>query len=191
VLKESNYDVIYIDPYWNHKELSYKIALTKAEVDSLKYKANGGRRQVIAYISVGSAEPYRWYIQNEWIFGDPNNPNSEWSMKTGQVNGGAYLPASYYYPGQNIPDWLVRGYGGNFDEEARVQWWHPEWRDIMVRGGGKWAEMGTNNNTSSLDRVLNAGFDGVYLDNVGTYSGSYFTQWESYWLANGGIPGEN
>jgi len=40
--------------------------------------------------------------------------------------------------------------------------------------------------------LIDAGFDGVYLDNVGpagTGNGTQFTRFANYWNAQGGIPG--
>lgn len=67
-------------------------------------------------------------------------------------------------------------YGGTYDSEVVVQWWHQDWRDIIVNG---W-----NGQKSSIDRIIDAGFDGVYLDNVGIYSRGGWTQWETWYLAN-------
>jgi endo-alpha-1,4-polygalactosaminidase (GH114 family) len=184
-LRASNYDVIYIDSFYNHRARPENhTPLTRAEVDSLKHKANGGRRQIIAYLSVGSAEQNRWYCQDDWIYHDPDNPNSDWVVKNGYVSGGVYSP-----PPEGIPAWLADSYGGSYDEEAIVQWWHPEWRDIIVRGGSKYKQKGSGDNKSSIDRIIDQGFDGVYLDNVGIYSRGNWARFEEYWLAHGGIPG--
>ncbi|MDR0710280.1 MAG: endo alpha-1,4 polygalactosaminidase [Spirochaetaceae bacterium] len=159
--------------------------LTPEEVNSLKYKANGGRRQIIAYLSIGSAEQNRWYCQDDWTTEDPENLNSPRVMKRGYISGGVYTP-----PAEGVPVWLADGYGGGYSEEAIVQWWHPEWRDIIVRGNSKYTQKGGGGNKASIDRIIEQGFDGVYLDNVGIYSRNSWTTIEAYWLNNGGIPGE-
>ncbi len=193
-LRESDYDVIYIDSFYNHRALpNNQTPLTKGEIDSLKVKPDGGRRQVIAYLSIGSAEQNRWYCQDNWVWVDPTNPNTERSMKSGKITGTS--PNFVYSPPENAPVWLALGYGGNYAEEAVVQWWHPEWRNIIINGGGKYKNIATGDNTSSIDRIINQGFDGVYLDNVGVYSrqsakSGGWNEFEAYWLAHGGIPGE-
>lgn len=195
-LRNSDYDVIYIDSFYNHRARpENQTPLTKAEIESLKQKPDGGRRQVIAYLSVGSAEQNRWYCQDDWVWVDPDNPNSTVSMKAGKAVRNADRTYTYtpYLPPEGesaAPTWLATGYGGNYPEEAVVQWWHPEWRDIIIRGGGKYAHKTTGDNTSSIDRIINQGFDGVYLDNVGVYSRSQWDAFESYWAQHGGIPGE-
>ncbi|WP_342431212.1 hypothetical protein [Neobacillus sp. FSL H8-0543] len=188
-LRNSDYDVIYIDSFYNHRAFpENQTPLTKEEIDSLKVKSDGGRRQVIAYLSIGSAEQNRWYAQDEWTMADPNNPNTPRSMKAGTTTGSGasrvYTPAE-----EGTPTWLAFGYGGNYTEEAIVQWWDPAWRDIIINGDGQYNHKTTGDNTSSIDRIINQGFDGVYLDNVGVYSNSRWPSWETYWTANGGIPG--
>ena len=164
-LRSSNYDVIYIDSFYNHRALpDSQTPLTRAEVESLKHKPDGSRRQVIAYLSVGSAEQNRWYAQDDWNWVDPANPNSERSMKSGKIISGVYSPP------ENAPAWLALKYRGNYAEEAVVQWWNRAWRDVIINGGSAIKNVATGDNTSSIDRIVAQGFDGAYLDNVGIYS---------------------
>lgn len=48
-MNATNYDVIIMDSG----------SFTKSETDQLKVKANGGKRLVISYMSIGEAEDYR------------------------------------------------------------------------------------------------------------------------------------
>jgi cysteinyl-tRNA synthetase len=64
-VKTKNYDVILMDLFLNNT------AFTAAEIDQLKTKANGGKRLVIAYMSIGEAEDYRYYWQSTWKIGTP------------------------------------------------------------------------------------------------------------------------
>lgn len=59
-IRNSDYDLIFIDLYFDGKEL------TKEEVESLKTKKNGKKRLICSYISVGEAESYRPYWQSSW-----------------------------------------------------------------------------------------------------------------------------
>ncbi len=54
-IKNTNYDMVLIDLYFNDEQL------TAADVASLKVKLNGGSRLVICYMSIGEAEDYRYY----------------------------------------------------------------------------------------------------------------------------------
>ncbi len=70
----TNYDVVIIDLYYAGT------ALTSGEVASLQTKNNGGTRLVIAYMSIGEAEDYRYYWQLAWNTSAPSwlaaeNPN--------------------------------------------------------------------------------------------------------------------
>jgi len=54
------YDVIIVDAFF------WGIPLTKDDVHRLQKKPNGARRLVIAYMSVGEAEDYRYYWKAGW-----------------------------------------------------------------------------------------------------------------------------
>ena len=88
---------------------------TFAEIQRLR-QSSVCKRRVLAYLSIGQAEDYRWYWQSGWEPGDP-----DWIV---QVD----------------PDWP-----GNY----YVKFWDPAWQNILY---------------AYLDRILAAGFDGVYLD---------------------------
>lgn len=196
-LRNSDYDVIYIDSFYNHRARPKdQTPLTKEEVESLKHKPDGGRRQVIAYLSIGSAEQNRWYCQDDWIWIDPANKDSFYSMKCGKIIERA--TDSFYVPFRdtaatkeagdttNLPTWLAFGYGDEYPEEAIVEWWHEDWRNIIINGKGKYSSP-SGDNTSSIDRILEQGFDGVYLDNADYCMDSFWESFEKYWNDHGGI----
>lgn len=116
---ETNYDIVIIDLFYSD------IALTANEVASLKIKANEGSRLVIAYMSIGEAEDYRYYWKTEW-----------------ETNPPLWLA-------EENPDWH-----GNY----KVRYWDPEWQEIIY---------GSDN--SHLKKILDAGFDGVYLDIIDAF----------------------
>ena len=198
-LCSSDYDVIYIDSFYNHRARpEEQTPLTAEEVESLKHKPDGGRRKVIAYLNIGSAEQNRWYCQDDWIWIDPKNKNSFYSMKAGKVIERAtdivYVPfadsPSAKEAGNTAepPAWLAFDYGDDYPEEAIVQWWSKDWRDIIINGDSQYAHKVTGDNTSSLDRIMAQGFDGVFLDNAECCVDSFWEAFEKYWLEHGGIP---
>ena len=67
----------------------------------------------------------------------------------------------YYYQDDwevGSPDWIV--YPDLYwDGDYYVRYWEPEWRAIL---------MGSPN--SRVDRIIDAGFDGVYLDTIDGYT---------------------
>src|SRR3989304_1069653 len=114
------------------------------EIDELKNSA-GGSKRVLAYMSIGEAENYRFYWEESW---DADND--------GKSDTGA--PA---WLGPSNPDWP-----GNY----KVRYWEPEWQSIIF-----------GSSTSYLDKIIESGFDGVYLDIIDAYE-----YWES-----GGESGED
>jgi cysteinyl-tRNA synthetase, unknown class len=87
---------------------------TRAQVELMRRKPDGSRRVVLAYMSIGEAESYRWY----WARRAPT------------------------WLGPENPQWR-----GNYG----VRFWHPDWQAIIFE---------------YTDKILAAGFDGVYLDKV-------------------------
>ena len=65
-VRKTNYDVIIIDAYFNSQLLTFD------DVQSLKTKANKGKRLVLSYLSIGEAEDYRYYWKKDWKFGSPS-----------------------------------------------------------------------------------------------------------------------
>ncbi len=116
----TNYDLLIMDLYFHDGS-----EFTTTEINQLKNKANGGKRLVISYLSIGEAENYRYYWQPTW---KPNNPN--W------INA-------------ENSDWP-----GNY----KVKYWTSEWQTIIY-----------GNDNSYLKKIINAGFDGVYLDIIDAF----------------------
>ncbi len=65
-ISATNYDAIIMDAFFEEEEF------TSEEILQLKQKANGGSRLVIAYMSIGEAEDYRYYWLPYWSFNPPN-----------------------------------------------------------------------------------------------------------------------
>lgn len=116
---DTDYDAVILDAF--HED----VRLTADDIASLKTKANGGNRLVIAYMSIGEAEDYRYYWQEKW--------------------------------GSNHPAWLAEenpNWAGNY----KVRYWEPAWQRIIYGEGD-----------SYLRKILDAGFDGVYLDIIDAF----------------------
>ena len=118
-VRETNYDIVIIDLFYEDT------VLNASEVASLKTKANGGSRLIIAYMSIGEAEDYRYYWQREWETDPPS------------------------WLAEENPEWP-----GNY----KVQYWNKDWQNIIY---GK--------DNSYLKKILDVGFDGVYLDIVDAF----------------------
>ncbi|MFD2967214.1 endo alpha-1,4 polygalactosaminidase [Sphingobacterium bambusae] len=118
-VRASNYDLLIMDLFLSDE------AFTKDEIQQLQVKANGGKRLVICYMSIGEAEDYRYYWQSSW---NSNKPT---------------------WLDQENPDWK-----GNF----KVKYWNSTWQNIIY---------GQEN--SYTKRIIDAGFDGVYLDIIDAF----------------------
>ena len=96
-----------------------------ADVRAMQHKPSGARRTVLAYLSIGEAEDYRFYWDQRWAVEPPD------------------------WLGDENPDWE-----GNY----AVRYWNPEWQGIVYGSGEAY-----------LDRIILAGFDGVYLDRIDAF----------------------
>ncbi len=65
-LAATNYDLILMDYFFAENE-----AYSLQEIESLKTKANGGKRLVLSYLSIGEAEDYRYYWNAAWLENKP------------------------------------------------------------------------------------------------------------------------
>jgi cysteinyl-tRNA synthetase, unknown class len=92
-----------------------------AEVATMRQRPDGSCRLVLAYMSIGEAESYRFYWDKSWRRQRPS------------------------WLGKENPDW---------DENYAVQFWDPKWQAIIF---------------DYADRIVAAGFDGVYLDKVDAF----------------------
>ena len=131
-IRATDYDAVIMDAFVDGGNVPF----SRAAVESIKKKASGGARFVIAYMSIGEAEDYRWYWDERWIRGTKLTKNAP-----------AWLDALN-------PDWK-----GNY----KVRYWDADWQNIICGG-----------ENSYIQKIINAGFDGVYLDIVDAYE--YFEE---------------
>jgi endo-alpha-1,4-polygalactosaminidase (GH114 family) len=181
-LAASQWDVFYIDAHYGGG------SLTKEEVASLKRKPQGGRRLVIAYLSIGTTELGRWFVDPVMV-----NPGTRTFLQ-GAVENDRFIPARERFGDAGIPNWILwPAYSGQYANESTPIWWHPEWRDIIVRGKSRYKNPNHNHSLfpegrSSIDRIVDMGFDGVYLDNVSRATSSA-ANWTALQLYNNAHPG--
>ncbi|OQY21670.1 MAG: hypothetical protein B6I35_07925 [Anaerolineaceae bacterium 4572_32.2] len=114
---DSAYDLVVMD---YSSDGSAAGEFSAAQIETLKHSP-GGEKILLAYMSIGEAENYRFYWQDGW---EPGNP--------------AWLD-------EENPNWA-----GNY----KVRYWDPDWQTIIF---------------GYTDRLLDAGFDGVYLDIIDAY----------------------
>jgi len=116
-IAKTGFDLVIID---YSSDGSGEGAFSAAEIDALR-NGPGGDKTVLAYLSIGEAEDYRFYWESGW---KPGNPT--------------------WLDTQN-PDWP-----GNY----KVRFWDEGWRAVAF---------------DYLDRVIDAGFDGIYCDIIDAY----------------------
>jgi len=85
-LEGTNYDALILDLEFDGH------ALSASDVALLKTKANGGRRLVLCYLSIGEAEDYRSYWRASWHTNPP-----EWLLAENPNWEGNY-PVQYWHP---------------------------------------------------------------------------------------------
>ncbi len=107
----TKFDLITMD---YSKDGSEKGRYTQQEIQKLQ----AANKVVLAYLSIGGAEDYRYYFKKQWKTKKP------------------------CWLGSVMPDW-----NGNYN----VQYWSNSWQQIIL---------------GYLDKIIAAGFDGVYLDIV-------------------------
>jgi cysteinyl-tRNA synthetase len=117
----SKFDLVIID---YSADGSDALRFTPEEIAALKNSA-GGKKIVLAYMSIGEAQNYRWYWDPAWV---PGNPS--WLDLQNPDQPGNYA----------------------------VQYWDPAWQAIIFGSPDRY-----------LDKIIAAGFDGVYLDHVNAY----------------------
>jgi len=122
VIAASPYDLMVID----HSDDGTTDGIFSAkQVEYMKHMPSGKDRLLIAYMSIGEAEDYRFYWDLKW-----NQATPSWIEKENQ----------------NWP--------GNY----KVYYWNEEWQKIIFGGSNAY-----------LDRIIAAGFDGVYLDIIDAF----------------------
>ncbi len=119
-IASTDYDLVIMDLF-----LTEDISFNSVDLDQLKIKADGAKRLVVCYMSIGEAEDYRFYWQSSWSTSPP-----------------AWLD-------RENPDWE-----GNY----KVEYWNPDWQSIIF-----------GNDESYVKKILDAGFDGVYLDIIDAF----------------------
>jgi len=119
-VKNTNFDMVIMD---YSKDGTEEKRYTKKEIEILKN--SNPKKIVIAYLSIGEAEDYRYYFKDSWHDSPPSFLDEE----------NPFWPGNY-----------------------KVKYWEEGWQDIIF---GK--------EDSYLDKIIDQGFDGVYLDKIDTY----------------------
>jgi cysteinyl-tRNA synthetase len=113
-IARTRYDLLVVDPFVDDEQRGPRW-LSAGEVDRLQRKSSGAPRLVLAYLSIGEAESYRYYWHRQWD-----------RLGDGVPDGSA-------------PSWLERGnphWPGNY----KVRYWDPGWRAILFGNPGAYLD---------------------------------------------------
>lgn len=114
-------------------------AFSKADIAKLKARP-GARSVIVSYMSIGEASDYRDHWQDNWTtYTDPEQ------RAAGE-------------PTEHAPKWLG-AWNEQWPNSRKVRYWDKDWQAIIFNDKG----------TGWLDRIVQAGFDGCYLDIVDGY----------------------
>ncbi len=122
---QTAYDLVIMD---YSSDGSAERTFLAAEIEDLKHSP-GGEKIVLAYMSIGEAENYRFYWQDDWDANTDGTPD----------------PGAPAWLDVQNPEWQ-----GNY----KVHYWDPGWQSLIL---------------AYTDRLLDAGFDGAYLDIIDAY----------------------
>lgn len=184
-LAQSKADVLVVDYSFTGDETNRISART---LERLQKKPDGSRRLVLAYLSIGEAEEYRYYWKSDWIETAPPPDAADATVPgSGAIapsNSGAEAaitpPAAAPPPAPATPEaapavttektakpqrWLSPSAPAWLGDENEtwsgnfaVRYDNPDWQAIFLEGPN-----------SYLARIVAAGFDGIYLDRVDAF----------------------
>ncbi len=123
-----------------------------------------------AYLKAISETNFDMVTIDLFFNGEPLTPADLEKLKK-KANGGKRLIISYVNIGAaenwryywkknwtlNDPSWIKKKYVG-YEDEFYVQFWHDDWKKIIY-----------GNQDSYVKKIVDAGFDGAFLDNVEAY----------------------
>jgi cysteinyl-tRNA synthetase len=145
VIGQSPFDLVVID---YSEDGGKEGEFAPEDIDRLRAGA-GDAKIVLAYMSIGEAEVGRFYFDNAWVSPDPD-----------QDSDGPFELTDH------APDFLAPP-NPLFPDNFKVRYWDPHWQEIIVSNLGGNAYIGDE--TSYLERIVDAGFDGVYLDIIDAF----------------------
>jgi cysteinyl-tRNA synthetase, unknown class len=119
-------------------------ALKPSEVARLRQRGSSQPRIVLSYLSIGEAESYRFYWRPSWR--------------------------------QNPPPWLGTE-NATWRHNFAVQFWDAQWQNVIIKTKpatrlDELMERFWPAQKAYLDHIIDAGFDGVYLDRIDAYEGA-------------------
>jgi cysteinyl-tRNA synthetase len=126
--------------------------VSRRQLEALRRKADGGRRLVLAALAIAEVDEQAPDWESAWV-GETASPG----VDAAQIAAPERLRL-LKLPRETAPSWL-----GNEQPSRRghyyVRFWEPAWQERLV-----------GNESTALDRIIAAGFDGAYLAHAETYA---------------------
>ena len=153
LVAKDKFDILVVDYSRDGTEAR---AFSREAVARMRHRGNGPERIVLAYLSIGEAEAYRYYWQPSWT------STAEHSLIPkgfrGATDGNSIGVKDSKIPLAELtsaaPSWLAAenpAWRGNH----LVRYWDPVWQNIIF-----------GSPSAYLDKIIDAGFDGAYLDKI-------------------------
>lgn len=157
--------------HFNSKDIT-NLSLAQNYLYLISTDNNSSKQDMINVISATNFD----VVLIDLFFNGTEFTYSEINQLKKKANGGQRLVISYinigsaekfrYYWKKNWglhhPLWLKKKYEA-YEDEFWVKFWKKDWQDIIY-----------GNDNSYMKKILNAGFDGAYLDNVEAYYFLYY-----------------
>lgn len=157
-IANSPFDLVVVD---FSKDGTEAARFTPEDIRAMQRKPDGSRRHVLAYMSIGEAEEYRFYWDDKWVEAAPLMPVVGPPAGVASTPPAAAVaigqPKTVRIPRLFAPSWLGREnprWPGNF----LVRYWYDDWQNLIM-----------HHSDSYLSRVIAAGFDGAYLDRIDAF----------------------
>ncbi len=163
---QSNHDLLVIDEDFEGRRRTSRRVDTMRALKALKRKPDGTRRLVLAYLSIGEAEDYRSYWDRKWVATTLAAPpksarETDTAVLSTPAQAGPLIKNAstrpLTEPTASAPPWLgveSSDWRGNY----HIRYWDDGWQSFIL---------GSEN--AALDRIIAAGFDGVYLDRADAF----------------------
>lgn len=156
LVAKDKFDVLVVDYSRDGTEAR---AFSREAVARMRHRGSEPERIVLAYLSIGEAEAYRYYWQPSWTSAADKTLSSA-GLKgfRGAPDGNSIGVKDSNIPLAKVtsvaPPWLAAE-NPTWRGNHLVRYWDPGWQNIIF-----------GSPSAYLDKIIDAGFDGVYLDKI-------------------------
>lgn len=158
LIAKDGFDILVVD---YSRDGTDRTALSREDVARLRSRTGQPDRIILAYLSIGEAEDYRYYWKSDWS--EKPDRKAASSMRHRPGFAGAPDGVSIGVPEKGAPLTRLTAAAPSWLSDENPEWrgnylvryWDTQWQSIVFGGPD-----------SYLDKIIAAGFDGVYLDKI-------------------------